>query len=118
MITQQGKNTWSIGVEGNLDDTQNGVKEIFQDTEIINKMKESGCKFSSANSINWGRLAPQIVYYFSAYADMIKNGKIKGGAGVIRTHDLRVSPNHCFLTVFYVSTYQCSNGSSPIDPVG
>ena len=79
MITQEGGNTWSIAVEGNFDDTQNGVKAIFSDTAFKGDMLAKGFKFSSANSINWGRLVPQIVYYFSAYADMIGRGEIKTG---------------------------------------
>ncbi|HPD01052.1 MAG TPA: threonine synthase [Acetivibrio sp.] len=79
MVTQEGKNVYSIGVDGNFDDTQNGVKAIFTDDELKNKMEENGLKFSSANSINWGRLVPQIVYYFSAYADMVNSGEIQTG---------------------------------------
>jgi threonine synthase len=79
MVTQEGKNVCSIGVDGNFDDTQNGVKAIFTDDELKNKMEESGLRFSSANSINWGRLVPQIVYYFSAYADMVNSGEIQTG---------------------------------------
>lgn len=79
MITQEGSNVYSIAVEGNFDDAQNGVKSIFTDSEFCIKIGDKGYKFSSANSINWGRLVPQIVYYFSAYVDMIKNGEIKLG---------------------------------------
>ena len=79
MVTQEGNNTYSIGVEGNFDDAQNGVKAIFTDDEIKEVIKQNGYKFSSANSINWGRLVPQIVYYFSAYCDMILKGKIVAG---------------------------------------
>ena len=79
MITQEGKNVYSIGVRGNFDDAQNGVKAIFSDMELNHEMNGRGFKFSSANSINWGRLVPQIVYYFSAYADMVKNGDIALG---------------------------------------
>ncbi len=79
MVTQEGNNVYSIGVEGNFDDAQNGVKAIFTDPEITSRMGSKGFKFSSANSINWGRLVPQIVYYFSAYADIVKNGEIKFG---------------------------------------
>lgn len=76
MITQEGKNLNSIGILGNFDDAQDGVKKIFADRELIQRMQKRKQKFSSANSINWGRLVPQIVYYFSAYADLIKNGEI------------------------------------------
>jgi threonine synthase len=79
MITQEGGNVHAIAVNGNFDDAQNGVKRIFGDEDVSALMEENGYKFSSANSINWGRLVPQIVYYFSAYADMIKNGEIKPG---------------------------------------
>lgn len=79
MITQEGKNVSSVAVQGNFDDAQNGVKAIFTDEEINAEMASNGFKFSSANSINWGRLVPQIVYYFSAYADMVKAGEIKQG---------------------------------------
>lgn len=79
MITQEGKNVYSIAIEGNFDDAQNGVKEIFADRELNNKIAEKGYKFSSANSINWGRLLPQIVYYFSAYCDVVKSGEINFG---------------------------------------
>lgn len=79
MITQEGSNVYSIGVKGNFDDTQNGVKAIFTDAEINKMIEDKGFTFSSANSINWGRLVPQIVYYFSAYADMISRGEIKAG---------------------------------------
>ena len=79
MITQEGNNVYPLGVEGNFDDAQNGVKAIFTDSELIKVMDEKGYRFSSANSINWGRLVPQIVYYFSAYGDMVKQGEISVG---------------------------------------
>lgn len=79
MVTQQGSNTGVVAVNGNFDDTQNGVKDIFTDSAIRAELERNGLKFSSANSINWGRLVPQIVYYFSAYADLIKNGDIEPG---------------------------------------
>jgi len=79
MITQEGSNVCAIAVEGNFDDTQNGVKAIFSDKELENEMLAKGMKFSSANSINWGRLVPQIVYYFSAYADLLASGQIQKG---------------------------------------
>jgi len=78
MVTQEGKNVHAIAVSGaNFDDAQNGVKAIFTDVQYNRVIEQQGHKFSSANSINWGRLAPQIVYYFSAYADLIKNNEIK-----------------------------------------
>ncbi len=79
MVTQEGGNVHSIAVEGNFDDTQNGVKAIFTDKVMIDSLEKSGYKFSSANSINWGRLLPQIVYYFSAYSDLIKKKEIELG---------------------------------------
>ncbi len=79
MVTQEGGNVYSIAVNGNFDDAQNGVKRIFSDEDVCTLMQDNGYKFSSANSINWGRLVPQIVYYFSAYADMLKNKEIKVG---------------------------------------
>ena len=79
MITQEGKNVYSVAVNGNFDDAQNGVKRIFGDEDVCDLMSENGYKFSSANSINWGRLVPQIVYYFSAYADLVKNNEIEVG---------------------------------------
>jgi threonine synthase len=79
MITQTGKNVNVFGVKGNFDDTQSGVKKIFTDQDLKKEMEARGLKFSSANSINWGRLVPQIVYYFSAYADLIKLNRIKAG---------------------------------------
>ena len=80
MVTQEGRNVYSLAVSGaNFDDAQNGVKAIFNDEEYREVIGGQGYKFSSANSINWGRLAPQIVYYFSAYADLLKAGEIKTG---------------------------------------
>lgn len=79
MVTQEGKNVTSVAVEGNFDDAQSGVKAIFGDSEFNELLKRSDFKFSSANSINWGRLVPQIVYYFSAYSDIVKTGEIKFG---------------------------------------
>jgi len=76
MITQEGLNVEVCAITGNFDDAQNGVKDIFGDKELSEKMLASGFKLSSANSINWGRLVPQIVYYFSGYLDMISNGTI------------------------------------------
>jgi len=79
MVTQRGSNVGVCGVLGNFDDAQSGVKEIFSNPEINAKLERFHFRFSSANSINWGRLAPQIVYYFSAYEDLIAAGKIKRG---------------------------------------
>jgi threonine synthase len=79
MITQEGNNVHSVAVKGNFDDAQNGVKAIFTDGEFCESAGNHGYKFSSANSINWGRLVPQIVYYFSAYSDILAKGEIKPG---------------------------------------
>lgn len=79
MITQEGENVGVCAIEGNFDDAQNGVKAIFTDKEVAKKLDGMGMMFSSANSINWGRLVPQIVYYVSAYCDMLSKGKIKMG---------------------------------------
>ena len=79
MITQAGKNVKVFGIEGNFDDAQRGVKEIFGNTALSDELEKKGYTFSSANSINWGRLVPQIVYYFSAYVDAVKAGKITAG---------------------------------------
>lgn len=79
MVTQTGKNTCVVGIKGNFDDAQTAVKKIFTDNELKAELKKNGYVFSSANSINIGRLAPQIVYYFYAYAQMVKAGKITIG---------------------------------------
>ena len=79
MVTQEGENVAVCAVKGNFDDAQSAVKSIFTDAEVKRRLAEKNMAFSSANSINWGRLVPQIVYYFSAYCDMIKNGSVKAG---------------------------------------
>lgn len=79
MITQEGKNTCVIAIKGNFDDTQTIAKQIFNDKTFANEINQKGYIFSSANSINIGRLIPQIVYYFYAYSQMIKKDKIKIG---------------------------------------
>ena len=76
MVTQKGDNTCVIGIEGNFDDAQNGVKKIFTDAELRSVMDSKGFQFSSANSINIGRLVPQIVYYVYAYSRLLKEGRI------------------------------------------
>ncbi len=77
MSTQEGENVHVIAIKGNFDDAQSGVKKLFTDTEMAKKLLENNMKFSSANSINWGRLVPQIIYYFSAYCELIENEEIK-----------------------------------------
>ena len=79
MCTQEGNNVAVCAIEGNFDDAQSGVKRIFTDKEIGAKLAANSMAFSSANSINWGRLCPQIVYYFSAYCDLLASGEIKAG---------------------------------------
>ncbi len=79
MVTQKGGNVNVMSVLGNFDDAQNGVKQIFGDKNFADKIAEKGYQLSSANSINWGRLLPQIVYYVSAYCDMVKMGDITFG---------------------------------------
>lgn len=82
MATQEGNNVDVFAVKGNFDDAQSGVKRIFSDPEMVKKLADKGYFFSSANSINWGRLAPQIVYYVSAYCDLVKAGDIENGEKV------------------------------------
>lgn len=79
MSTQEGGNVSVQAIEGNFDDAQNGVKKIFADAELNAELRGKGYILTSANSINWGRLAPQIVYYISSYADLYKQGEIKLG---------------------------------------
>ncbi len=75
MCTQKGENVSVCAINGNFDDAQSAVKKIFTDADTAMLLNENGMQFSSANSINWGRLAPQIVYYISAYCDLLKKGK-------------------------------------------
>ncbi len=79
MVTQQGENTFVVGICGNFDQAQTGVKQMFSDKELGKAMAEAGYQFSSANSINIGRLVPQIVYYVYAYARMVQSGEIQSG---------------------------------------
>jgi len=79
MATTDGFNTYVVAVNGNFDDCQNSVKKIFGDEAMIKDMAAQGRLFSSANSINWGRLLPQIIYYFWSYAQLIQADKIKAG---------------------------------------
>ena len=79
MTTQEGKNVNVCAVKGNFDDCQNGVKAIFTDKAIADRLAKNNILLSSANSINWGRLAPQIVYYVSTYAELLKNKEIEYG---------------------------------------
>ena len=79
MVTTGGSNTHVIAVKGNFDDAQTGVKKIFSDPAFAQEMDKQGRVLSSANSINFGRLVPQVVYYFSAYADLLARGEIAMG---------------------------------------
>ncbi len=79
MVTQEGDNTHVAGIRGNFDDAQTGVKHIFADKKYALELKKKGYALSSANSINIGRLVPQIVYYFYAYGQLMKQGTIKAG---------------------------------------
>ncbi len=79
MVTQTGDNTHVFAIRGNFDDAQTGVKNAFQDEELTEELKEHGIRFSSANSINIGRLVPQVVYYIWSYIQMVKQGAVKAG---------------------------------------
>lgn len=79
MVTQKEDNTLVVGVHGNFDDTQTGVKTLFNDRELEQEMAAAGMQFSSANSINIGRLVPQVVYYVYVYAKLLEEGKIADG---------------------------------------
>jgi threonine synthase len=82
MNTQVGRNVHVQAVKGNFDDTQTAVKAIFSDSRISEELEASGWRLSSANSINWGRLLPQIVYYVSAYCDLVSTGEVELGSPV------------------------------------
>lgn len=85
MDSQKGENVHVCAIKGNFDDAQTGVKKIFTDNAVKEKLAENNMQFSSANSINWGRLAPQIVYYISAYCDMLSRGEdyLKDGFNIV-----------------------------------
>lgn len=85
MDSQKGENVHVCAIKGNFDDAQTGVKKIFTDNAVKEKLAENNMQFSSANSINWGRLAPQIVYYVSAYCDMLERGDdyLKDGFNIV-----------------------------------
>lgn len=82
MVTQKGDNTFVVGIKGNFDDAQTGVKKMFGDKELEALLAANGYQFSSANSINIGRLVPQMVYYFYAYAQLLADGTIADGEAV------------------------------------
>ena len=79
MVTQKGNNTYVVGITGNFDDAQTAVKKMFNDKAMEEELDKAGFQFSSANSINIGRLVPQVVYYVYAYVNLFKNGEIKDG---------------------------------------
>ncbi|WP_287972499.1 MULTISPECIES: threonine synthase [Blautia] len=79
MVTQKGKNTYVVGITGNFDDAQSGVKKMFNDRELAEQLDKAGFQFSSANSINIGRLVPQVVYYVYAYGQLLAQGRIREG---------------------------------------
>lgn len=79
MATTDGDNTYVLALKGNFDNCQTGVKRIFNDKQLAAEMAAAGKEFSSANSINWGRLCPQIVYYFWSYAELLRQGTLKAG---------------------------------------
>lgn len=79
MLTQEGENVAVCAIRGNFDDAQGGVKQLFADPDLKEKLDKKWHFFSSANSINWGRVLPQIVYYVSAYCDMVRDEKIQMG---------------------------------------
>lgn len=79
MTTQEGENLAVCAIKGNFDDAQTGVKQIFTDPKIVEKLEENHMMFSSANSINWGRLLPQIVYYVSTYCELVRDEEIQMG---------------------------------------
>ena len=82
MTTQEGNNVAVCAIEGNFDDAQTGVKKIFTDQAVVEKLAQHNMIFSSANSINWGRLLPQVVYYLSTYAELVKAGEIQLGEAI------------------------------------
>ena len=82
MTTQEGGNVAVCAIEGNFDDAQTGVKKIFTDQAVVEKLAQHSMIFSSANSINWGRLLPQVVYYLSTYAELVKAGEIQLGEAI------------------------------------
>ena len=79
MVTQRGENVNVVAIHGNFDNAQSGVKAMFEDTELAEELAKKGYQFSSANSINIGRLVPQVVYYVYAYAKLLENEEIKAG---------------------------------------
>ena len=83
MDTQKGNNVYVSAINGNFDDAQTGVKQIFTNADTAKILENNNMQFSSANSINWGRLAPQIIYYVSAYCDLMDNTDLSAGFNVV-----------------------------------
>lgn len=108
MRTQKGDNTCVVGIRGNFDDAQTGVKRIFNDSEMARIMDEHGMQFSSANSINIGRLVPQIVYYIYAYATLVREGRLRAGEKINI-----VVPTGNFGNI--LSAYYAKNMGLPVD---
>ena len=108
MVTQKGKNTHVVAIHGNFDDAQTGVKKMFNDKELGKELADKGFQFSSANSINIGRLVPQVVYYVYAYANLVKNGEIADGEKINVT-----VPTGNFGNI--LAAYYAKNMGVPID---
>ena len=108
MVTQKGDNTHVIGITGNFDQAQTGVKMLFNDKELAKELDAKGYQFSSANSINIGRLVPQVVYYVYAYSKLVANGEINAGDKV----DF-VVPTGNFGNI--LAAYYAKNMGLPID---
>ena len=108
MVTQEGANVGVCAVEGNFDDAQNGVKRIFSDEAMRKELADRGYFLSSANSINWGRILPQVVYYVSAYCDLLNQGEIRLGDKV----------NYCVPTGNFGNILACHYAGKMGIPVG
>lgn len=108
MVTQEGSNVGVCAVEGNFDGAQNGVKRIFSDPDIREELEKRGCFLSSANSINWGRILPQVVYYISAYCDLLNDRILKLGEKI----------NYCVPTGNFGNILACYYAKKMGLPVG
>ena len=119
MLTQEGKNVNSLALRGNFDDAQTGVKEIFADKEFNELLDKEGIVLSSANSINIGRLIPQVVYYYYSYAQLVKKGKIKLGDKVnfvVPTGNFGniLAGYYAYKTGLYVNKFICSSNENNV----
>lgn len=108
MVTQKGNNTYVVGITGNFDDAQTAVKKMFNDKAMEEELDKAGFQFSSANSINIGRLVPQVVYYVYAYVNLFKNGEMKDGEKINVT-----VPTGNFGNI--LAAYYAKNMGLPID---